>query len=64
MAKGFQGAADGRIVMIGDVKKVFDKEKLAKLRERYLAKHSDAFWIDFGCVLTYSYIVKQIYSCE
>ena len=48
MAKDFQGAAEGRVVLIGDVVKVFDKEKIAAMREKYLARHKDAYWIDFG----------------
>ena len=48
MAKDFQGAAEGRVVLIGDCKKVFDKDEIAKLREKYLARHKDAYWIDFG----------------
>ena len=48
MARDFQGAAEGRVVLIGDCKKVFDKDVVAKLREKYLARHKDAYWIDFG----------------
>ena len=48
MAKDFQGAAEGRVVLIGDAVKVFDKEKIAAMREKYLALHKDAYWIDFG----------------
>jgi len=48
MAKDFQGAAEGRVVLIGDAVKVFDKEKIAAMREKYLARHKDAYWIDFG----------------
>lgn len=48
MAKDFQGAAEGRVVLIGDVVKVFDKDLIAKMREKYLARHKEAYWIDFG----------------
>jgi len=48
-AKGFEGAADGRVVLIGDVKRV-SKEETERdgLREVYKSKHPKAFWADFG----------------
>lgn len=48
MASDFKGAAEGRVVLVGDVVKVFDKERIANLREKYLKRHKDAYWIDFG----------------
>lgn len=48
MAKDFKGAAEGRVVLLGTVKKVFDEELKKKLREQYLLRHKDAYWIDFG----------------
>ena len=48
LAGDFKGAAEGRVVLVGDVKKLFDKDKQAKLRDRYLARHKDAYWVDFG----------------
>ena len=48
MANDFKGAAEGRVVLIGNVEKVNDDAKVAKLRELYLAKHKEAFWINFG----------------
>ena len=48
MANDFKGAAEGRVVLIGNAVKLFDDEKRAKLREKYLKKHKDAYWIDFG----------------
>lgn len=48
MAKDFQGAAEGRVVLIGDVVKIFDKEVLANLRTKYMARHPGAYWADFG----------------
>lgn len=48
LAEDFKGAAEGRVVLVGDMKKNFDKEKQVKLREKYMEKHKDAFWIDFG----------------
>jgi putative heme iron utilization protein len=47
-AKDFKGAAEGRVVLIGNVKKVDDDARRAVLRDRYLARHKDAFWVDFG----------------
>jgi len=48
-ANGFEGAADGRVTLIGDVKRVTDKEVEADgLRALYKAKHTNAFWADFG----------------
>lgn len=48
-AKGFEGAADGRVTLIGDVSRV-KKEQVEEqgLRELYREKHPDAFWVDFG----------------
>jgi putative heme iron utilization protein len=48
MASDFKGAAEGRVVIVGDVVKVFDDAEKAKLREKYLSRHKEAFWIDFG----------------
>ena len=48
-AKGFEGAADGRVVLIGDVSRVSKEEvEEQELRELYKAKHPNAFWVDFG----------------
>ena len=48
-SKGFEGAADGRVTLIGDVKRVSDKEvERDGLRELYKTKHPKAFWADFG----------------
>jgi putative heme iron utilization protein len=48
LSEDFKGAAEGRVVLIGDIKKCFDKEKIKQLREDYLQYHKDAFWVDFG----------------
>ena len=43
-AEGFEGAADGRVTLIGDVKRVSDKEVDADgLRALYKAKHPNAY---------------------
>jgi len=46
-AAGFKGAADGRVTLMGKVRRCA-KEEAAPLREVYRAKHPDAFWVDFG----------------
>ncbi|KAL1496397.1 hypothetical protein AB1Y20_016352 [Prymnesium parvum] len=48
-AKGFEGAADGRVTLIGDVERC-SKEETERdgLRELYQKKHPNAFWVDFG----------------
>eukprot|EP01036_Dinobryon_divergens_P022988 gene22988-31295_t len=51
LAKDFKGAAEGRVVIIGKIKKVdpsTETEAIAKLRTKYLSRHKDAYWIDFG----------------
>lgn len=48
LAGDFKGAAEGRVTLVGDVRKVDNAEKCVKLREKYLARHKDAYWIDFG----------------
>lgn len=48
LAGDFKGAAEGRVVLIGMCKKLFDKERQQKLRDVYLKRHKDAYWIDFG----------------
>eukprot|EP01035_Chromulina_nebulosa_P017340 gene17340-22886_t len=47
-AKDFKGASEGRVVLIGDVSPVPKGDETTTLRDKYLAKHKDAFWIDFG----------------
>jgi len=48
-AKGFEGAADGRVTLIGDVKRCSKEEVEADgLKELYKAKHPNAFWVEFG----------------
>ena len=48
-AKGFEGAADGRVVLIGDVKRCSKAEvEELKLPALYKGKHPNDFWADFG----------------
>lgn len=48
-AKGFEGAADGRVTMIGDVRRCSKEEvETGALRDLYKKKHPGAFWADFG----------------
>lgn len=46
-SKEFKGAADGRVNLMGNVKLVPKAEREA-LKEVYLAKHPNAFWVNFG----------------
>lgn len=46
-APGFTGAADGRVTLVGTLVAIGEDDKPAA-REQYLAKHPDAFWVDFG----------------
>lgn len=48
MANDFKGAAEGRVVILGDVEKVSEEAEASRLREKYMSKHKDAFWISFG----------------
>lgn len=48
MAKNFQGAAEGRVVLIGNIAKVTNPELTANFRSKYLERHKDAYWIKFG----------------
>ncbi len=52
LANDFKGAAQGRVVLIGDVQKLLDSSKQAILREKYLSRHKDAYWIDFGYIFS------------
>ena len=48
-ANGFEGAADGRVVLIGDVKRCSKAEvEELGLVGVYKGKHPGAFWADFG----------------
>lgn len=57
LANDFKGAAQGRVVLIGTTEKVTDEAKRKQLREKYLAKHKDAFWVDFGYAYYIYYII-------
>lgn len=46
-AKGFKGAADGRVNLMGTVSLV-EKGKRDDMKALYLKKHPGAFWVDFG----------------
>eukprot|EP01031_Cornospumella_fuschlensis_P034685 gene34686-42001_t len=46
--RDFKGADNGRVTLAGVINRVSDEAKRANLRELYLKKHSDAYWIDFG----------------
>jgi len=46
-SKEFKGAADGRVNLMGEVKLVPNEEREA-MKEVYLKKHPNAFWVEFG----------------
>jgi putative heme iron utilization protein len=48
MAYDFKSIAEGRISILGTISKVLDEASKSKLRERYLERHKDSYWIDFG----------------
>jgi len=47
-SKEFKGAADGRVNLMGHVNLVQSKEEKELLKDLYLAKHPNAFWVNFG----------------
>ena len=49
----------GRVTLIGDVHPAPD-EDVAQLRERYLAAHPDAFYVDFADFTFYRLVVRSI----
>jgi len=46
-SKDFKGAQDGRTSLMGEIEKV-PQEDVERLKELYLKKHPDAFWVNFG----------------
>ncbi|GAX84646.1 hypothetical protein CEUSTIGMA_g12067.t1 [Chlamydomonas eustigma] len=46
MAPGFQGVKDSRFTLQGRVRQVEDEDK-GPLRQAFLTKYPDAFWVDF-----------------
>lgn len=62
-AKDFKGAAEGRVVLIGNMKKVdpTDTETITKLRAKYLSRHKEAYWIDFGSMPSISLSLSLFY---
>jgi putative heme iron utilization protein len=47
-AKGFKGAADGRVNLMGRASLIKDKQEQELAKEIYLKKHPGAFWVNFG----------------
>eukprot|EP00887_Chlorella_sp_A99_P000171 scaffold13.g171.t1 len=47
LAEGFRGISDARVNLIGRAAPVGEAEQAA-VREAYLAKHPNSFWVDFG----------------
>jgi len=48
MSKDFKGASEGRVTLVGELEKVVEEDNVQALRDLYLKRHTDAFWIDFG----------------
>jgi len=46
--EAFEGAADARAVLTGEVKRISDKDEDAAARAAYLVSHPGAFWAQFG----------------
>jgi len=58
-SKEFKGAADGRVNLLGECKRV-PKEEQEAVRETYLKKHPGAFWVDFGDFTWYRMEVADV----
>jgi putative heme iron utilization protein len=59
-AKAFKGAADGRVNLVGQVELLTEEAEQEVARSVYLAKHPDAFWIDFGDFHWYRMNVEKV----
>jgi putative heme iron utilization protein len=59
-AKDFKGAADGRVNLVGQVELLTEEAEQEVARSVYLAKHPDAFWIDFGDFHWYRMNVEKV----
>mmetsp|Transcript_15891 Transcript_15891/g.36642 ORF Transcript_15891/g.36642 Transcript_15891/m.36642 type:complete len:350 (+) Transcript_15891:135-1184(+) len=46
--KGFKGAADGRVNLVGNCTRLRDEAVIEEARQLYLKKHPGAFWVNFG----------------
>jgi putative heme iron utilization protein len=47
-SKEFKGLSDGRVNLMGTCEFVSDPEEQASAKQIFLAKHPNAFWVDFG----------------
>lgn len=47
-SKEFKGAADGRVNLMGNCKRIRDEVEIEAAKKTYLAKHPGAFWVNFG----------------
>lgn len=61
-APGFEGAADARVCLTGMVRRV-PEAAVPAARDRYLARHPDAFWVTFGASAWQSVISVCLGSC-
>jgi hypothetical protein len=61
-AKDFNGAADGRVTLMGNVElvTVSSPAEQEAARTVYLAKHPDAFWVDFGDFRWFRMTVEKV----
>jgi hypothetical protein len=48
LSRDFKGAESARATITGTISTVSDDLEVQKLRDIYLSKHKEAFWIDFG----------------
>lgn len=46
-SQDFKGAADGRVNLMGTMEKI-PRDEIDSLKELYLSKHPNAFWVNFG----------------
>eukprot|EP00560_Eucampia_antarctica_P009965 CAMPEP_0197828996 /NCGR_PEP_ID=MMETSP1437-20131217/5471_1 /TAXON_ID=49252 ORGANISM="Eucampia antarctica, Strain CCMP1452" /NCGR_SAMPLE_ID=MMETSP1437 /ASSEMBLY_ACC=CAM_ASM_001096 /LENGTH=331 /DNA_ID=CAMNT_0043430441 /DNA_START=52 /DNA_END=1047 /DNA_ORIENTATION=- len=59
-SKEFKGAADGRVNLMGNCKKIKAPEEIEAAKKIYLAKHPKAFWVNFDDFNWFRMDVEQI----
>jgi putative heme iron utilization protein len=59
-SKEFKGAADGRVNLMGNCKRVRDEGEIEAAKKTYLAKHPGAFWVNFGDFNWFRMDIEQI----
>ena len=58
--KGFKGAADGRVNLMGTCTRLTDQDLIDESKKTYLSKHPGAFWVDFGDFFWYRMEIEAI----